>query len=167
MGEGVQGARGREGAEVKHFRYLNLHAPAPADASQRDALGFDEATESRWQKAIYEQCKRILPNVDGSGCESGDALDVTISEITQCFAHLQDERDSLRPERGGQEWTEREKEVIAELAQSHQELLAQMRSVKETLIVTEERMERYMLSHYQVSKQLAQVSTAIARAEEL
>lgn len=67
----------------------SLDAPAPAAASQGDAPGFDEATESRWQKAIYEQCKRILPNVDGSGCESGDALDVTISEITQCFAHLQ------------------------------------------------------------------------------
>lgn len=88
--------------ETQAMEMFDPH-PVPASASHGDAPGFDEATESRWQKAIYKQCKRILPNVDGSGCESGDALDVTISEITQCFAHFQNERDSLRSERGGQD----------------------------------------------------------------
>lgn len=66
------------------------HAPL----SQADA-GFDEATETRWQVAIYEACKKAVgPDadylIDGGGCDSGDALDFTLVEINQAFEFLRE-----------------------------------------------------------------------------
>lgn len=53
--------------------------------------------EARWQAAIYNTVRDRCPglNVDGSGCESGDALDVSIAEVNQGLIHIIDQRDDL------------------------------------------------------------------------
>lgn len=50
--------------------------------------GQHAATEARWQDAIYKLCRKIVgpeneSYIDGSGSDTGDALDVTLSEIRQ------------------------------------------------------------------------------------
>jgi hypothetical protein len=59
-------------------------------------VGFDEQTEARWQTAIYKKLQSLVPEVsgslDGSGCESGDALDVTLAEIEQAIGVITDAR---------------------------------------------------------------------------
>lgn len=43
----------------------------------------------RWQKAIYELCKKYAgDSIDGGGCDSGDPLDFTLAEISQAFELL-------------------------------------------------------------------------------
>lgn len=57
-----------------------------------------DAEQARWQGAIYNllsTAMRCLPAdaqraIDGAGCDSGDPLDVTISEIRQCLGAYQD-----------------------------------------------------------------------------
>lgn len=65
----------------------------PAVASS-DVL---DAELGRWQQAIYEQICEACPgaNIDGAGCDSGDPLDFTQSEIGQGLAHWIDNRDDL------------------------------------------------------------------------
>jgi hypothetical protein len=58
--------------------------------------GFDEATETRWQTAIYEFIKKLAPrpgDIDGSGCDSGDALDVTLAEIRELSTQLVESKE--------------------------------------------------------------------------
>jgi hypothetical protein len=48
------------------------------------------------QDAIYELCKRVVgPEneclIDGGGCDSGDALDFTLSEIRQAIGFVREE----------------------------------------------------------------------------
>ena len=45
---------------------------------------------ARWQERIRDLCCRVLPDVDGAGCDTGDPLDLTATEISQCFNHLRD-----------------------------------------------------------------------------
>lgn len=45
---------------------------------------------ARWQVPIYELCKTVLPDVDGGGVDSGDPLDLTLSEISQVIWHLRE-----------------------------------------------------------------------------
>jgi hypothetical protein len=64
----------------------------PARIECRD--GMCETTEARWQQAIYQLLRKGVPRpdlLDGSGCESGDALDVTLSEIKQALVQLLDQ----------------------------------------------------------------------------
>lgn len=53
-----------------------------------------QAEQARWQQQIYELLNSLLndPNaqLDGTGCESGDPLDVTLQEITQAFSILEE-----------------------------------------------------------------------------
>ena len=51
--------------------------------------------EARWQKAIYDKVRELsgTDNIDGAGCDSGDPLDFTLSEISQGFVHVINERD--------------------------------------------------------------------------
>jgi len=58
------------------------------------------AEQSRGQTAIYDLLRaelfaRKLPNntLDGAGCESGDPLDVTLAEISQCITLLTEKDD--------------------------------------------------------------------------
>lgn len=58
-----------------------------------------EATEqARWQSSIYELLLEHASDdvVDGKGCDSGDPLDFTLTEIGQALNHVADERDSLK-----------------------------------------------------------------------
>lgn len=50
----------------------------------RQSEGLDREV-CRWQDAIGDVCQQLAPgaDIDGSGCDSGDPLDVTLSEITQ------------------------------------------------------------------------------------
>jgi hypothetical protein len=43
-----------------------------------------EEFESRWQDAIYQLLRKTCgDSIDGGGCDSGDALDFTLSEVSQ------------------------------------------------------------------------------------
>ena len=59
----------------------------------------------RWQQAIYEVCCRAVTGlretttIDGAGCDSGDPLDLTLTEIWQAIHCLQNEIDLLTMER--------------------------------------------------------------------
>jgi len=54
-------------------------------------MGEDEGPvakeQGRWQKAIHSLLNRLCPGaeVDGSGCDSGDPLDLTLAEIGQAI----------------------------------------------------------------------------------
>lgn len=50
----------------------------------------------RWQQAIYELCQEHYPDVDGSGCDSGDELDLTLAEIQEVFNMYQDQIDDMK-----------------------------------------------------------------------
>src|SRR6476469_377899 len=58
----------------------------------------NEEEQGRWQDAIYALlCSRVPDDkIDGKGCDSGDPLDFTLSEIAQALSHLQNESDDLR-----------------------------------------------------------------------
>lgn len=63
-------------------------AAAPPEPAEQDAN--DPATETRWQDAIYELCKKSVGSendhlIDGGGSDSGDALDFTLAEIGQAI----------------------------------------------------------------------------------
>ena len=65
--------------------------------------GFDEATETRWQKAIYEVCKEAVgpehySEIDGGGCDSGDALDFTLTEIRQALSFVKELESRSAPD---------------------------------------------------------------------
>ena len=59
----------------------------------RGGAGFDAETEGRWQSAIYEMLQSKGYCVDGSGCDSDDALDVTLTEIEQALNMVGDVAD--------------------------------------------------------------------------
>ena len=59
-----------------------------------------DAEQARWQQAIYERLRSYLGDdgnyLDGSGCDSGDPLDLTLSEINQAFAILDDRHNKTQ-----------------------------------------------------------------------
>lgn len=54
-----------------------------------------ECEQARWQDAIYAALQMHVPDVasslDGSGCDSGDPLDVTLAEIAQAINFIKDQ----------------------------------------------------------------------------
>lgn len=74
-----------------------------AGAPQPDPVAEDEVEEEqgRWQDAIREHLIKTcdIPNadswIDGSGCDSGDPLDVSLTEISQVINHFIDEASSV------------------------------------------------------------------------
>lgn len=59
----------------------------------KQANEIDEAVDeeaARWQKRLDEHIVKACPNRDGSGCESGDALDLTEIEMQQAFRAIRD-----------------------------------------------------------------------------
>lgn len=65
---------------------------SPSTNIQESAL---DKEVRRWQDAIYKVCKEAVgPDgdsaIDGGGCDSGDALDFTLTEIGQALAHLKE-----------------------------------------------------------------------------
>lgn len=62
-----------------------------------DAIGITASQEvGRWQEAIRNLLIKLSgaspDDIDGSGCDSGDPLDLTLTEISQAFVHLENER---------------------------------------------------------------------------
>jgi len=52
--------------------------------------------QGRWQQAIYELARKraIAPDeIDGGGCDSGDPLDLTLTEIGQVICQLENPQD--------------------------------------------------------------------------
>jgi hypothetical protein len=52
--------------------------------------------QARWQKSIYDLARKhaIAPDdIDGSGCDSGDPLDLTLAEIGQVICQLENPQD--------------------------------------------------------------------------
>lgn len=54
-----------------------------------------EAEQARWQERLDKQIYAAFPDRDGSGCDSGDPLDVTDAELRQAFNHLDDTLQKL------------------------------------------------------------------------
>ena len=55
-----------------------------------------EKDQARWQKAIYELLvKETGCTIDAGGCDSGDPLDFTLSEISQAIGILKEENRYL------------------------------------------------------------------------
>jgi len=67
-----------------------------ADKAEAALLSAEEEHDKelgRWQGAIYRLIKEETGadvEIDGSGCDSGDPLDLTLAEISQGFAYLDD-----------------------------------------------------------------------------
>ena len=55
-----------------------------------------EAEQARWQNAIDEIVAKECPDRDGSGCDSGDPLDVTLTEIRQMINEKDDQQEEQR-----------------------------------------------------------------------
>jgi hypothetical protein len=55
-----------------------------------------DTEQARWQERIDRILRAVLPDVDGSGCDSGDPLDLTACEIEIVINHLRDEIYELR-----------------------------------------------------------------------
>lgn len=51
-----------------------------------------EKEQARWQDEIYKMLCRVCPEaqIDGGGCDSGDPLDLTISEVAQGLNHWEE-----------------------------------------------------------------------------
>ena len=54
-----------------------------------------DTEQARWQEAIYALCSTVC-EVDGKGCDSGDPLDFTLTEIQQAFIHKNNQLSTLR-----------------------------------------------------------------------
>lgn len=61
-------------------------------------VGTPEDELRRWQDGIRDAILKRYPsaNIDGKGCDSGDPLDFTLSEINQGFQFVEKERDEWR-----------------------------------------------------------------------
>ena len=80
--------------ENKSLRTRNEQLEAEMDGEQ-----------ARWQKAIYDLLCRLTKgiehlNIDGAGCDSGDPLDFTLSEISQAIGAVIDQREQLEADCG-------------------------------------------------------------------
>ena len=93
--------------------FAQFFAPAPAqeppkcegcktqslDAFEHDGCLTDKVVDqeqARWQKALYDLSREhaIAPDeIDGSGCDSGDPLDLTLAEVGQVICQLENPED--------------------------------------------------------------------------
>lgn len=69
------------------------------DAFEHDGCFVDKVVDreqARWQKSLYDLSRKhaIAPNeIDGSGCDSGDPLDLTLAEVGQVICQLENPQD--------------------------------------------------------------------------
>lgn len=93
----------------------------------RDVLGFAaeavEKEQGRWQKRIRDALIDLAGYefIDGSACDSGDPLDVTLSEIQQAFIDFEELGNVTVSKRG------REIVVIADTEQEAEEVFQKLR----------------------------------------
>jgi hypothetical protein len=90
------------GFDDKHGNTFHLQPqPSPIEAGEvNEAIAIQvekamDEEQGRWQDAIYQLLQKLVPEacVDGGGCDSGDPLDVTLSEIAQAISHLKDQNE--------------------------------------------------------------------------
>ena len=72
--------------------------PEPTKCEKPDACvgcldGINAETQDRILLKLYEITGAPKGRIDGSGCDSGDPVDLTLSEISQAFGYLEDKRD--------------------------------------------------------------------------
>lgn len=69
-------------------------ADAPGNTAVADAVELEQA---RWQEAIYDLLTKLSGDnsLDGSGCDSGDPLDVTLTEISLAWNGRHDDDADL------------------------------------------------------------------------
>lgn len=81
-----------------------------------------EKEQGRWQEEIYGLVCKQCPtaSIDGKGCESGDPLDVTLSEVGQGLAHWIDNHEAIHKQ-------------LSELIGDHLALKAKYQSALESL----------------------------------
>ena len=81
----------QEESADRFFRNQNEQAMREKIQAVDDAL---DKEMGRWQDAIKDLLDKNLPDpdddVDGSGCDSGDPLDLSLSEISQALSRWQD-----------------------------------------------------------------------------
>lgn len=67
-------------------------------AGRNEIDGAIEAEQARWQEAIYAECVDTSGHkeLDGSGCDSGDPLDLTVAEVGMAIGYVIDQRDELK-----------------------------------------------------------------------
>ncbi len=76
-----------------HNSFDAILAERAALIAERDAA--IEQEQARWQKRIDDEIVYpVCPNRDGAGCESGDPLDVTISELHQAMNAVSEQCDT-------------------------------------------------------------------------
>lgn len=100
--------------------------PGPDEPEGQDAAAQEETDKEagRWQDAIRETVIRVgeVPDdlVDGAGCDSGDPLDVSLSEICQGLNYIAEQRDSARATLARAEaCVEALREIATEIQQSN------------------------------------------------
>lgn len=76
--------------ELLACRERGFARPPDPQALQAAKLAGVEDEARRWQEAIDKVVVEVNPDRDGAGCESGDPLDVTLAELRQTFALLQE-----------------------------------------------------------------------------
>ena len=66
-----------------------------AEAMVKELESGVDTEQARWQDAIKALCDAFVPaGVDGSACDSGDPLDLSLDEIRQALAHVEDRAES-------------------------------------------------------------------------
>lgn len=110
-------ARLREALEASHARYHTdvdgaiagrLEAESAVERLQDELHGLREdgitaATQNRIRDMVEAHCRERLPDasiqIDGSGCDSGDPVDLTLAEVGQGLTALDDALDNCEQER--------------------------------------------------------------------
>lgn len=88
----------------------------------------------RWQQEIYKLVMELSGNyeIDGAGCDSGDPLDFTLSEISQGFNFLKDQFAEAQKEiNHWQSVVEEYQNMVAELRQGIASLKVELHALKE------------------------------------
>lgn len=77
-------------------------APPSSAASPAEDLESEIRTLAEFQDAIRDELIKLSGNdrIDGAGCESGDPLDFTLTEIRQAFAYIEDHGVAPHPHTG-------------------------------------------------------------------
>lgn len=86
-------------AEAMSLAAVRLETVQRRTSERDEARRELDKEQSRWQNAIDAIVLQFDPDRDGSGCESGDPLDLTLTEIRGAFGKLEDDRDEARRQR--------------------------------------------------------------------
>ncbi len=88
-----------EAASIKQEPTCEGCAKQSLDSFEHDGCFVDKVLDKemgRWQAAIYALCRKEAiqaEDIDGSGCDSGDPLDLTLAEVGQLACQLKNPQD--------------------------------------------------------------------------